>query len=68
MTASTTDPNYYVDGYSKYRYFTGYDLETDLDIKNSKQEVIINFETREVISVQGKIYNDIPYHTLDQMK
>lgn len=68
MTASTTNPNYYVDGYSIYRYFTRYELESDLDIKNTKQEVIINFETREVISVQGKTYNDITYHTLEQMK
>lgn len=68
MTASSTDPKYYIDGYSIYRYFTKYQLESELDIKDSKQEVIINFQTREVISVQGKTYNDITYHTLEQMK
>lgn len=37
--------------YSLYRYFSKEDLSNMLDIKNPKQDVIVNFKTREVISV-----------------
>lgn len=37
--------------YSYYRYFSREELSKTLDIKNPKQDVIINFKTREVISV-----------------
>lgn len=70
-TGIKSDKKYYVNGegiYTCYRYFTKDDLKNDLDIKSSnQQEVIINFETREVISVQGKTYDGITYHRLQDM-
>lgn len=38
--------------YSYYRYFSASELESKLDLKNPKNDVIINFKTREVISVK----------------
>lgn len=53
---------------SYYRYFSKDDLESTLDIKNASQDVIINFKTREVISVKGQTYNDKTYYRLQDIK
>lgn len=73
-TASTTNTTlfYIPEGSSTYqsyyRYFSKANLESQLDIKNPKQDVIINFKTRELISVDGIMYNEYVYYTLDEMK
>lgn len=59
------DPEFYAGtNLSMYRYFSKKDLEKTLDIKNPKHDVIINFKTREVISVDGVVCDDIEYHRL----
>ena len=50
-----------------YRYFSKADLDKTLDIKNAQHSVIINFKTREVISVDGVVCNDIEYHRLQEL-
>ena len=47
-----------------FRYFSAEDLEEIFNIKNSKRDVIINFKTREVISVDGVVCDEIEYHRL----
>lgn len=42
---------------SDYRYFTPKDLEEFLSISNVDQEVAINFETKDVVSIHGFNYN-----------
>ena len=64
-TADSDDPNYYVTpGVSIYRYFTITDLDRTLDIKNASSPVIINFKTKEVISVEGIKHDKKEYHRL----
>lgn len=53
---------------SIYRYFTAKDLESQLDIKNAKLDVIINFKTREVISVKGQTHEEKTYYRLEDLK
>lgn len=53
---------------SYYRYFSKDDLERTLDIKNASQDFIINFKTREVISVKGQTYNNKTYYRLKDIK
>lgn len=68
-TAKKDDDKYY---YNKvdtmYRYFSKEDLDEFLDIKNAKQDVIINFKTREVVSVKGQKYEEKTYYTLEEIK
>ncbi|MCI9365459.1 MAG: hypothetical protein HFJ54_02320 [Clostridia bacterium] len=49
-------------GRTTYRYFTEEDLEKDLDITSKPGDVIINFTTKEVISVNGFKYEGKIYY------
>lgn len=51
-----------------YRYIPRKKLKDLFDIKNSKRDMIINFKTREVISVQGQVFNEVEYHRLKDIK
>ena len=53
--------------FSYYRFFTAKDLSKSLDIKNAKNSVIINFKTREVISVNGQNFEDKIYYRLEDL-
>ena len=54
----------YNDDYkSKYRYFSTENLKTQLDIDDVEDEVLINFETREVVSLNGVEYKETKYYT-----
>lgn len=54
----------YNDDYkSKYRYISTENLKTQLDIDDIEDEVLINFETREVVSLNGVEYNGNTYYT-----
>lgn len=69
--ANGSDENLYHEGNGRdayYRYFSAKELEQKLDIKHIKQDVIINFKTREVISVKGQECNERTYYRLDDMK
>lgn len=66
-TINQNDNKYYIGTYSYYRYFSKSELEDKLDIKNPTQSVIINFKTREVISVEGEVHDGIEYHRLEDM-
>ena len=48
---------------SKYRYLSVENLKTQLDIDDVEDEVLINFETREVVSLTGVEYNGNTYYT-----
>ncbi len=63
ITNQTKESHYPETGISKYRYLSKQDLKTFLDIKNAKLNVIVNFETREVICVEGFNYYGTIYHT-----
>lgn len=63
-TLQTKEEFYPETGISLYRYFSKAELEKTLDIKNAQHAVIINFKTREVISVDGVVCDDIEYHRL----
>ena len=54
-TNDSWDDNYY--------YFTPYDLESKLGLKDQELTVIINFEKRKVIAKKGVKKNGIEYHT-----
>ncbi len=49
---------------SDYRYFTSKDLEEDLGILNLDQEILINFKTKDVVSIDGFEYKGTMYHRL----
>ena len=68
-TADQNDKNIYpVSGYSIWRYFSKNNLEEYLDVKNASMDVLINFKTREVISVQGFLYDEKNYYMLSDFK
>ena len=46
-----------------YRYFSKQDLKK-LDLDNITQDVIINFQTRDVVSLQGILIEDKTYYRL----
>lgn len=46
-----------------YRYLSKNDLNNILSIDDSSDDVMINFETREVVSVNDVKYNGVTYHT-----
>lgn len=50
-----------------YRYFSKKDLQQQLEIRNPKLDVIINFKTREVISVNPHKYNGQNYYKLEDI-
>ena len=53
---SQRDQYYYQENFSYYRYLTEDNLENIFDITSNPGDVIINFTTREVISVDGFEY------------
>lgn len=53
---------------TNYRYFSRQDLERDLDITSDPGDVIINFHTREVISVNGFTFEGTNYYRLEDIK
>ena len=68
-TLDTEDTDYYTpQGETVYRYFSKRNLEEQLDIKNAKSAMIINFKTREVISVEGHNYQGTLYFRLKDIK
>ncbi len=54
-------------GVAVYRYLAKEEVESQLDIKNPKHDVIINFKKREVISVDGVVHNEVEYHRLSEV-
>lgn len=63
------DEDYYTpQNETLYRYFSKRNLENLLDIKNPGIDVIINFKTREVISVEGLINDEKIYYRLEDIK
>lgn len=67
-TITTDNEEYYYNRVDTiYRYFSKEDLEEFFDIKNAKQDVIINFKTREVISVKGQKYQEKTYYKLEEI-
>lgn len=72
-TITVSSPNYdkyyTADGSSTlYRYLTREDIENILDIKNPQFDVIINFKTREVISMEGQTMDGVTYHSLEDLR
>ncbi len=67
MLDSQKDKYYYQGQFTYYRYLSESDLENLLDITSSPGDVIINFSTREVISVQGFAYKGRTYYTLNEV-
>lgn len=65
MTEAEKDRHYANQYETIYRYFSSEDLEEIFNIKNSKRDVIINFKTREVISVKAQVHNEKPYYRLE---
>ena len=67
-TALKTNENLY---YNKletyYRYFSKSDLKNILDIKEPSMDVIINFKTKEVISIQGLQYKEKTLYRLNEV-
>lgn len=60
--------NYYSkEEVTSYRYFTEEDLKNELDITSNPGDMIINFETREAISVDGFEYEGKLYYCLKDM-
>ena len=64
---SQREEYYYQDNFSYYRYLTQRDLENIFDITSNPGDVIINFTTTEVISVNGFNYDGRTYYTLSQL-
>ena len=48
---------------SSYRYFDKQELSSDLGIDNIEDEIVINFATREVVSLNGVKYESKTYYT-----
>lgn len=51
------------DDFSNFRYFNKNTLKRDLSVDNIDETVIINFETREVYSLEGIEYKNKMYYT-----
>ena len=64
---SQRDQYYYQENFSYYRYLTEDNLENIFDITSNPGDVIINFTTREVISVDGFEYEGRTYYTLSEL-
>ena len=47
----------------KYKVFTSEDLLTILDVEDVNDDIIVNFETREILSTKGIDYDGKMYYT-----
>lgn len=65
---SQKDNYYYKEIYTYYRYLTQYEVQSLLDISSEPGDMIINFKTRDVISVQGFTFDDRTYYSLNELK
>ena len=61
---SSQRDKYYSGTNTKYRYFSSKDISEYFDISSNPGDVIINFETREVISVKGFGYKGKIYYKM----
>ncbi len=68
MTDSQREEYYYQGTYTSYRYLTEDNLQSLLGITSRPGDFIINFQTREVISVNGFPYDGWTYYTLDDFE
>lgn len=68
MSSSDREKYYYEDGVTYYRYLSEEDLKNELDITSNPGDVIINFQTREVISVNGFEFEGKVYYRLSDIK
>ena len=59
---------YYQDKYTYYRYLSQYNVQNIFDISSEPGDLIINFKTREVISVKGFRFDDKTYYSLSDMR
>ena len=59
---------FYKDDNTLYRYLNENEIKENLDITSNPGDMIINFQTREVISVNGFEYKEKTYYTLNEMK
>lgn len=64
MTEEEREEYYYQDEYTTYRYLSESDIQEELDISSNPGDMIINFLTREVISVNGIEYEGKTYYRL----
>ena len=48
---------------SKYKVFTKDDVFNILDIEDVQDDIMVNFETREIVSTVGIEYKDVVYYT-----
>lgn len=62
INSSFLDENEAAFVFSDFRYFSGNDLETNFGIENIEQDVIVNFNTRDVISLTGVEYKNKLYY------
>ncbi len=65
---SQKDNYYYRETYTYYRYLTQYEVQNLFDISSEPGDLIINFKTRDVISVQGFTFDDRTYYSLSELK
>lgn len=68
LSEEERDNYYYDDTNTKYRYLSENQVKSNLNISSNPGDMIINFETREVISVDGYEYKSQIYYSLDQMR
>lgn len=68
MTEEEKEEYYYQDVYTTYRYLSESDIQEKLDISSNPGDMIINFLTREVISVNGFEYEGTTYYRLNDLK
>ena len=47
----------------KYRFFTIDNILNELDVDNVQSEIMVNFETREIVSLKGTEYKGKTYYT-----
>ena len=68
LSEDDRDKYYYDETNTKYRYLSENEIRSNMNISSNPGDMIINFETREVISVDGYEYKDEIYYSLDQMR
>lgn len=59
----TENTEYYTTNQSNLKYFSETDIIQDLDLENISDDIVINFETREVFSLTGIEYEGNTYYT-----
>ena len=64
MSGEDLDEYYYDEAYTTYRYLSESDIKNELGITSNPGDMIINFQTREVISVTGFEYDGRTYYRL----